>query len=108
MSVATALVREADQRGARRAGAVTVRVVATIGAWYWAIFVVVAAAVIIGNDRFGSGLDQGVLDAQMGGPSRWFLLVLGIIIPAAYLRPRRAAAGPSRSAPSRAPSSAAC
>lgn len=97
MSATTALVRDAEQRGARRAAAVTVRVVVTIGAWYWAIFLVVAAAVIIGNDRFGSGLDQGVLDAQMGGPSRWFLLVLGIIIPAAYLRLHVAAGGTRRS-----------
>jgi hypothetical protein len=90
------LVRAADRRGARRAAGVTVRVVSMIGAWYWAIFVVVAAAVIVGNERFGSGLDQGVIDAQMGGPSRWFVMVLGIIIPAAYLRLHVAAGGTRR------------
>ncbi|MFJ3407907.1 hypothetical protein [Promicromonospora sp. NPDC090134] len=91
------LVRAADRRGARRAAAVTVRIVSVIGGWYWAIFVVVAVAVILGNVRYGSGLDQGVVDAQIGGSSRWFVLVLGMIVPAAYLRLHVAAGGTRRS-----------
>jgi hypothetical protein len=97
MSAVTTLVREADQRGARRAAAVTVRVVSVIGGWYWAIFAVVAVAVVLGSVRFGSGLDQGVVDAQIGGSSRWFMMVLGIIVPAAYLRLHVAAGGTRRS-----------
>lgn len=89
-------VREAERRGARRAAGVTIRVVSTIGGWYWAIFAVVAVAVVLGNVRYGSGLDQGIVDAQMGGSSRWFVLVLGIIVPAAYLRLHVAAGGTRR------------
>lgn len=91
------LVREAERRAARRAAGVTLRVVSTIGAWYWAISVVIAVAVVLGSVRWGSGMDQGVVDAQMGGSSRWFVLVLGIIIPAAYLRLHVAAGGTRRS-----------
>lgn len=89
-------VREAERRGARRAAGVTLRVVSTIGGWYWAIFAVVAVVVILGNARYGSGLDQGIVDAQMGGSSRWFVMVLGIIVPAAYLRLHVAAGGTRR------------
>lgn len=88
-----ALVRAAERRAARRAAGVTVRIVRTVGGLYWAIFVVVAAAIILGTARFGSGLDTGILDAQMGGPSRWFMMVLGMIVPAAYLRLHLAAGG---------------
>ena len=91
------LAREAERRGARRAAAVTMRVVSVIGGWYWAIFAVVAVAVILGSVRFGSGLDQGIVDAQIGGSSRWFAMVLGIIVPAAYLRLHVAAGGTRRS-----------
>ncbi|GAA2243467.1 hypothetical protein GCM10010413_52880 [Promicromonospora sukumoe] len=91
------LVREAERRAARRAAGVTVRVVATIGAWYWAIFAVIAVAVVLGTVRWGSGMDQGVVDAQLGGSSRWFVLVLGLIIPATYLRLHVAAGGTRRS-----------
>ncbi|MFD2793679.1 hypothetical protein ACFS27_08965 [Promicromonospora vindobonensis] len=88
-----ALVREAERRAARQAAGVTIRIVRTVGGLYWAIFTVVAAAIIIGMTRFGSGLDVGILDAQMGGPSRWFMMVLGMIVPAAYLRLHLAAGG---------------
>jgi hypothetical protein len=91
------LVRAADRRGARQAAAVTLRVVGIVGGWYWVIFAVVAVAIILGSVRFGSGLDQGLVDAQMGGSSRWFALVLGIIVPAAYLRLHVAAGGSRRS-----------
>jgi hypothetical protein len=87
------LVRAAERRAARQAARVTIRIVRTVGGLYWAIFVVVAAAIIIGATRFGSGLDGGMLEAQMGGPSRWFMMVLGMIVPAAYLRLHVAAGG---------------
>ncbi|GAA4695167.1 hypothetical protein APR04_002511 [Promicromonospora umidemergens] len=103
MSVATArvavgagrdvLVREAERRAARRAAGVTIRIVRTVGGLYWAIFVAVAAAIIVGMTWFGSGLDVGILDAQLGGPSRWFMMVLGMIVPSAYLRLHVAAGG---------------
>lgn len=88
-----ALVRAAGRRGARQAAAVSVRVVSVIGGWYWAIFAVVAVSIIVGSAHFGSGLDQGIVDAQIGGSSRWFMMVLGIIVPAAYLRLHVAAGG---------------
>lgn len=91
------LVRAADRRGARQAAAVTVRVVSVVGGWYWVIFIVVAVAVILAGARFGWGLDQGLVDAQIGGSSRWFAMVLGIIVPAAYLRLHVAAGGSRRS-----------
>jgi hypothetical protein len=91
-----AWVRESERRAARVAAGVTIRVVRTVGGWYWAIFAVVAAAVIVGTARFGSGMDEGVIDAQMGGSSRWFVLVLGMIVPAAYLRLHVAAGGTRR------------
>jgi len=92
-----ALVRAADRRGVRQAATVTVRVVAFVGGWYWAIFTVVATAIILASARYGFELDQGVVDAQMGGSSRWFMMVLGIIVPAAYLRLHVAAGGTRRS-----------
>lgn len=91
------LVRAADRRGARQATAVSVRVVSVIGGWYWAIFTIVAVSVIVGSVQFGSGLDQGVVDAQIGGSSRWFMMVLGTVVPAAYLRLHVAAGGTRRS-----------
>jgi hypothetical protein len=91
------LARAADRRGTRQAAAVTVRVVSVVGGWYWAIFAVVAVAIILGSVRFGSGLDQGLVDVQIGGSSRWFTMVLGIIVPAAYLRLHVAAGGSRRS-----------
>lgn len=91
-----ALARAAEGRAARRAAGATIRIVRMIGAWYWVIFVIVAVAIIVGKARLGSGLDEGVVDAQMGGPSRWFVLVLGMIIPAAYLRLHVAAGGTRR------------
>ncbi len=91
-----ALVREAEGRAARRAAGATIRIVRMIGAWYWVIFVIVAVAIILGKTRFGSGVDEGIIDAQMGGPSRWFVMVLGMIIPAAYLRLHVAAGGTRR------------
>lgn len=91
------LVRAAERRGLRQASGVTVRVVSVIGGWYWAIFSVVAVAVVLGSVRFGAGLDQGVVDAQIGGSSRWFMMVLGTIVPAAYLRLHVAAGGTRRS-----------
>ena len=90
------LVREADARAVRRAAGVTIRVVRTIGVWYWVIFTVVAVTIILAQSRFGSGMDEGVLDAQMGGSSRWFVLVLGIVVPATYLRLHVAAGGTRR------------
>ena len=90
------LTREAERRAVRQAAGVTLRIVRTVGGLYWAIFVAVAAAIIIGVTRFGSGLDASIFDAQMGGPSRWFMMVLGIIIPAAYLRLHLAAGGTRR------------
>lgn len=91
-----ALNREADARAARRAAGVTIRVVRTIGVWYWVIFTVVAVTIILAQARFGSGMTEGILDAQMGGASRWFVMVLGIIVPAAYLRLHLAAGGTRR------------
>lgn len=91
------LARAADRRGARQATAVTMRAVGVVAGWYWAIFLVVAVAIILGSARFGSGLDQGIVDAQIGGSSRWFMLVLGIIVPAAYLRLHVAVGGTRRS-----------
>ena len=85
--------RSATQQSVRRSAAVTVGVVRLIGGWYWAIFVVVTAAIVLISYRLGAELDQGLLDSQMGGPSRWFMLVLGIIVPAAYLRLHVAAGG---------------
>ena len=87
------LIRAAERRAARHAAGVTIRIVRMVGALYWAIFVTVAAAIILGNARFGSGLDVGILDAQMGGPSRWFMMVLGMIVPATYLQLHLAAGG---------------
>lgn len=80
----------------RTAAGVTIRVVRMVGGWYWAIYTTVAVAVIVGVTRFGDGMDQSFLDSQAGSPSRWFALVLGIIIPAAYLRLHVAAGGTRR------------
>lgn len=92
-----ALVRAAERRAAREAAAVTVRIVRMVGGWYWAIFAVVTVAVTVGMTRFGPGMEQSTLDIQMGGSSRWVVLVLGIIVPAAYLRLHVAAGGTRRS-----------
>ena len=88
-----ALVSEAERRAVRAAAGATVRVIRTIGGWYWAIFAVVAATIAVLMTRYGSGLDEAVLDSQMGGSSRWVVLVLGLIVPAAYLRLHLAAGG---------------
>jgi hypothetical protein len=87
------LVRDAERRAVRTAAGATVRVIRTIGGWYWAIFAVVAATIVVLMTRYGSGLDEAVLDSQMGGSSRWVVLVLGLIVPAAYLRLHLAAGG---------------
>jgi hypothetical protein len=87
------LVRDAEQRAVRAAANATVRVIRTIGGWYWAIFAVVAVLITVLMTRYGPGLDDAVLDSQMGGSSRWVVLVLGIIVPAAYLRLHLAAGG---------------
>ena len=86
-------VRDAERRAVRAAAGATVRVVRTIGGWYWAIFAVVAGLIAVLMTRYGSGLDEAVLDSQMGGSSRWVVLVLGLIVPAAYLRLHLAAGG---------------
>lgn len=91
-----ALVRAAEGRAARTAAGATVRVIRTIGGWYWAIFAVVAVTIAVLMTRYGPGLDEAVLDSQMGGSSRWVALVLGLIVPAAYLRLHLAAGGTRR------------
>ncbi|MFC8799776.1 hypothetical protein ACFT2C_18730 [Promicromonospora sp. NPDC057138] len=87
------LVRDAERRAVRAAAGATVGVIRTIGGWYWAIFAVVAATIVVLMTRYGSGLDEAVLDSQMGGSSRWVVLVLGLVVPAAYLRLHLAAGG---------------
>lgn len=87
------VVRDAERRAVRAAARATVRVIRTIGGWYWAIFALVALLITVLMTRYGSGLDEAVLDSQMGGSSRWVVLVLGIIVPAAYLRLHLAAGG---------------
>lgn len=88
-----ALVRDAERRAARAAAGGAVRVIRTIGGWYWVIFAAVAATITVAMTRYGPGMDDTVLDSQMGGSSRWVVLVLGIIVPAAYLRLHLAAGG---------------
>ncbi|WP_423462974.1 hypothetical protein ACO229_23630 [Promicromonospora sp. MS192] len=87
------LVRAAERRAVSTAAGATVRVIRTIGGWYWAIFALVAVTIAVLMTRYGSGLDEAVLDSQMGGSSRWVALVLGLIVPAAYLRLHLAAGG---------------
>ncbi|MDR7383668.1 hypothetical protein [Promicromonospora iranensis] len=87
------LLRDAERRTVRAAAGASARVIRTIGGWYWLIFAVVAATIAVLTTRYGSGLDEAVLDSQMGGSSRWVVLVLGMIVPAAYLRLHLAAGG---------------
>lgn len=89
-------VQAAERRATRIAAGVTVRFLRTIGGWYWLCFTAVSVAIAVLLTRYGAGLDDGVLDSQMGGSSRWFSLVLGLIVPAVYLRLHLAAGGTRR------------
>ncbi|MFC6509147.1 hypothetical protein ACFQBY_11850 [Promicromonospora citrea] len=87
------LVRAARQSAVRSAAGVAVRMIGTIAGWYWVIFAVVSVTIVVLMTRYGDGMEDAVLDSQMGGSSRWVVMVLGIIVPAAYLRLHLAAGG---------------
>src|SRR5690606_15245346 len=87
------LARAARRSAVRSAAGIAVRMIGTIGGWYWVIFSVVSVTIVVLMTRYGDGMENAVLDSQMGGSSRWVVMVLGIIVPAAYLRLHLAAGG---------------
>jgi hypothetical protein len=87
----------AERRAVRVAQRRVMNPMFLVGGAYWLIYAVVVAAIVVGNELAGNVLTRSILDVQWGGSSRWIVFVLGMIIPAALLRPHVAAGGTRRS-----------
>jgi len=92
-----ALVAAAERRAVRVAQRRVLNPMLLIGGIYWLIYAVVVVGIVVGNELAGNVLTRSIIDMQWGGSSRWMVFVLGLIIPAALLRPHVAAGGTRRS-----------
>jgi hypothetical protein len=92
----TDLVRAGHLRGVagvsrrlRRSGLV-------VGIWFWAIYVLYAVGITVGNAVAGNDLEVSALDATLGA-SRWSMIWLGITASVGVLALHLAAGGSRRS-----------
>lgn len=63
-----------------------------IGAWYWVVVVLIAAALLVIELRTGE-IGDGSMVGRVLTSSRWFMFVMGLLIPFALLVPHVAAGG---------------
>ncbi|MCF4123165.1 hypothetical protein L1785_19515 [Antribacter sp. KLBMP9083] len=63
-----------------------------IGAWYWVVVVLIAAVLLVVELRTGEIGDGSVVERVLTS-SRWFMFVMGLLIPFALLVPHVAAGG---------------
>jgi hypothetical protein len=67
-----------------------------VGVWFWAIYLVYAVGIIVGNRLAGNDLEISALDTTLGS-SRWPVLWIGVAMPIAVLGLHLSAGGTRRS-----------
>jgi hypothetical protein len=92
----TDLVRAAHLRGVAGASRRLRGAGLTIGIWFWAIYVLYAVGITVGNAVAGNDLEISALDATLGA-SRWPMITLGLLAASTTLTLHVAAGGSRRS-----------
>lgn len=91
-----ALARAQHRRGVAGVDRRLRRAATTVGIWFWAIYVVYAVGITVGNALAGNDLEISALDATLGS-TRWPMIWLGVTASVGILALHVSAGGSRRS-----------
>ena len=90
------LARAQHQRGVAGVDRRLRRAGATVGIWFWAVYVLYAVGITVGNALAGNDLEISALDATIGA-ARWPMIWLGVVASVGLLALHVSAGGSRRS-----------